>query len=158
MADIEQLKERIRDAVQASQQQRLDFERGLEARRQQLIEVQTAVVGWLEALNLDSIETQTVESTHSLSCYGEEFHRTLPELVVSLGTCKLYLRPEEQYLSGHRMLLFASSAEEDAKEIIRSEEGYHYSDLQFGQKRHLSQYAPFTAEAFYKLLYAWLRV
>ena len=53
--------------------------------------------------------------------------------------------------------MFASSDEDDIKEIIESEGEYYFADLQFGQKRDLSKYEPLTEETFYKLLYGWLR-
>lgn len=157
MVEIAQLKEYIREEVHSCQKRLADFNQSLHAGEASLRELQSRVEAWVKDLDLDDIEIHHTEVHHTLEKYDETFEITLQVLTITLGSCKLHVEPEEQYLHGNRILLYASSDEDDIKEIIESEGKYHFTDLQFGQKRDLSKYAELDETAFYKLLYAWLR-
>ncbi|KFF48373.1 hypothetical protein GY26_14190 [Gammaproteobacteria bacterium MFB021] len=157
MADIEQLRAGIQQAVADSQQRRIEFEQGLEDLRLRLEALQQCVAQWIESLALEGVEIHYAETTQTLTRFEETYQLTLHEQTVSMGACKLHLKPEEQYLSGHRVLLYASTDEDDIKEVVEAEGAYRYSDLQYGQRRDLSQYDTLSEEAFYRLLYGWLK-
>lgn len=157
MADIAQMKEHIREEIRSCQQRLKAFEQALNARQTHLNELQSRIEKWISALEIDDIDVHHGETTHTLEKFDETFKISLQTLVVSFGSCKLHVEPEEQYLDGDRILLFASSDEDDIKEVIESDGEYHFGDLQFGQKRDLSSYTPLNEINFYKLLYSWLR-
>jgi len=157
MVDIVQLKSHIKDEIRNCQQRLADFEQELDTCKEQLHGLQNNIEGWVAALETDNVDVHYADTTHTLEKFGETFQLTLRELTLAFGCCKLHVQPEEQYLHGNRILLFASSDEDDIKEIIESEGEYYFTDLQFGQKRDLSKYEPLTEEAFYRLLYGWLR-
>ncbi len=157
MVDITQLKHHINEEIRNCQQRLADFEQELGTYKEQLRVLQSHIEGWVAALEIDGVKIHYDDSAHTLEKFDETFQITLQEQTVSFGSCKLHVEPEEQYLHGNRILLFASSDEDDIKEIIESEGEYYFTDLQFGQKRDLSKYEPLTEETFYKLLYAWLR-
>jgi hypothetical protein len=157
MVEIGQLKEYIREEVRSCQERLADFKQALHAGEANLRELQGRVEAWVKDLDLDDIEIHRGEAHHSLEKYDETFEITLQVLTITFGSCKLHVEPEEQYLHGNRILLYASSDEDDIKEIIESEGKYYFTDLQFGQKRDLSKYTELDETVFYKLLYAWLR-
>ncbi|OLO05075.1 MULTISPECIES: hypothetical protein [Salinicola] len=157
MVDIAQLQSYIKDEILNCQQQLTDFKQELNTCKEQLRVLQSNIEGWIAALEMEGIDVRYEDTSHTLEKFDETFELTLRELTISLGSCKLHVEPEEQYLHGNRVLLFASSDEDDIKEIIESEGEYYFTDLQFGQKRDLSKYVPLNEETFYKLLYAWLR-
>ncbi|MEG3116979.1 hypothetical protein R3F72_17860 [Salinicola sp. 4072] len=157
MVDITQLKHHINEEIRNCQQRLADFEQELDTYKEQLRVLQSHIEGWVAALEIDGVKIHYDDTAHTLEKFDETFQITLQEQTVSFGSCKLHVEPEEQYLHGNRILLFASSDEDDIKEIIESEGEYYFTDLQFGQKRDLSKYVPLTEETFYKLLYAWLR-
>ncbi|WIX32280.1 hypothetical protein QO259_15940 [Salinicola sp. JS01] len=103
------------------------------------------------------VEIHYAETTQTLTRFEETYQLTLHEQTICMGACKLHLKPEEQYLSGHRVLLYASTDEDDIKEVVEAEGAYRYSDLQYGQRRDLSQYDTLSEETFYRLLYGWLK-
>ncbi|GHB33142.1 hypothetical protein [Salinicola rhizosphaerae] len=158
MADIEQLKARIREEVEASRQRQTEFTQQLIRQRDRLTTLLEQIIDWVDALDIDQLEITRRSLTQTVERFGEPHSITLSTLEISFGACKLHVKPEEQYLTGHRTLMYSTADEEDVKEILHAEENYYYADLQFGQKRHLSQYSPLIAENFYKLLFAWLRV
>lgn len=157
MVDITQIKDHIREEIHSCQQRMKEFKQELEASKQRLIELQRQIERWVAELEIEDIVIQHGETTHTLEKFDETFEVSLQTLVVSFGSCKLHVEPEEQYLNGDRILLFASSDEDDIKEVIASEGEYHFNELQFGQKRDLSSYTPLTEINFYKLLYGWLK-
>ncbi|MDH4571006.1 hypothetical protein [Salinicola acroporae] len=157
MVDIEQLRSHIRDEVGACQQRLATFKQELEARQQDLRLLQAKIEEWVDALELENIDRRYDETTHTIEKFDETFELTLQQLTLSFGSCKLHVAPEEQYLHGSRILLYSSADEDDIKEIIKSEDEYYFTELQFGQKRDLSRYHQLTDVSFYKLLYRWLR-
>ncbi|WP_110670405.1 hypothetical protein [Salinicola halophilus] len=158
MADIEQLKQRIKDAVAASQEERRELEASLNTKRADLNTLQSQIETWVKELDLDQSNIQYTAREHVLEKFSETYRLELNDQVIDLGACKIHVRPEDGFLDTGRTLLFATSDEDDVKEIIESDGEHYISDLQFGHKRHLSQYDTLTEEIFYKLLYAWLKL
>ncbi|WP_110656508.1 hypothetical protein [Salinicola halimionae] len=157
MIEIAQLKEHIKDEVLLCQERLANFKQALKAGEANLRALQSHIEEWVNALDIDDIEIHHAEANHTLEKYDETFEITLQVLTITFGSCKLHVEPEEQYLHGNRILMYASSDEDDIKEIIESEGKYYFTDLQFGQKRDLSKYTELDETVFYKLLYAWLR-
>lgn len=158
MADIEQLKHRIKEAVAASQEERREYEASLSAKSSELHALQTNIEDWIKALELEKANIHYSAVEHTAEKFNETYRLELNDQIIDLGACKVMVRPEENYLDTERTLLFSTSDEDDVKEIIESEGRYYFSDLQFGHKRHLSQYDIFTEEEFYKLIYGWVRL
>jgi len=157
MVEIAQLKAYIKDEVQLCQERLAHFRQALNAGEVSLRALQSRIEEWVNALDIDDIEIHHAEARHTLEKYDETFEITLQVLTMTFGSCKLHVEPEEQYLHSNRILLYASSDEDDIKEVVESEGKYYFTDLQFGQKRDLSKYTELDEMAFYKLLYAWLR-
>lgn len=157
MVDIAQLKDHIREEARACQQQLADFKHELDMRQERLSALQRQIEAWVDELQIDGVDSRYTDNVHTLEKFDETFEVTLHTLILSFGSCKVHAGPEEQYLNGHRVLLFASSDEDDIKEIVESEGEFRFADLQFGQKRDRSKYDLFDETAFYKLLYSWLR-